>query len=95
MSTPDIPPKAPVRPALPVLRLPGMPDGIIGVRICYGGRVQADEFELHGKTITKGGRFAVSAVVVVPAPGFEFVEDEKRPGKYRVQKQGAAPAVEG
>lgn len=94
MSTSTAPLKAPVRPPTPVLRLPGMPDGVLGIRICHGGRVQADEFELHGKTITKGGRFGVSAVVVSPAAdGFEFVREVNRP-TYRVQKI-AAPAVEG
>jgi hypothetical protein len=71
------------------IRLPGLPDGVEPQRICHGNMVGPDEFEIHGKNITKGGRFAVSAVVVKAAEGWEFVADEKRPGKFVVQKSEA------
>lgn len=73
------------------IRLPGLPDGIQAERICHGSLVGENEYELHGKRITKGGRFAVSAVVVTPKPGWQFVQEKD--GRYRVEKS-AAPAAE-
>ncbi|MFP5230000.1 MAG: hypothetical protein ACLGXA_20480 [Acidobacteriota bacterium] len=69
------------------IRIPGLPPGIVAQRICHGQLVGPAEYELHGKKITKGGRFAVSAVVVTPAPGFEFVPDGEH---FKVQKKESA-----
>jgi hypothetical protein len=68
---------------MPSIDLPGIPAGMIAVEICHGNRVRG-RFELHGNKLTKGGRFAVSAVVVEPAPGYEFVQQTG--GHYWVQK---------
>ena len=67
------------------IRIPGIPTGMIAQYIVHGSRVRPDEFELHGNKLTRGGRFAVSAVVVTPAPGYEFVQ--QKAGHYWVQKK--------
>ncbi len=49
---------------------------MVAERIVHGNRVGPEEFELHGNKLTRGGRFAVSAVVVTPAPGYRFVQQK-------------------
>ena len=61
----------PVRPKQ-TIRIPGLEPGLIAIRICHGSQVGEQEYELHGKKITRGGRFASSAVIVEAASGWEL-----------------------
>lgn len=81
---------SPGRPQ-PSIRLPGMPEGAHATRICHGSLVGEQEFELHGKKITRGGRFASSAVVVVPKEGYTF--ELQKGGHYWPQKVGTNAPV--
>lgn len=75
------------------IKLPGTPNGIEVDRICHGSLVGDEEFELRGKTVFKGGHGMVSAVVVKPKPGFEFVQVPGKDGHFIVsQKAAEAPA---
>ena len=58
------------------IRIPGIPKGMEATRICAGSMVGTDEFELRDGTAFKGGHSRISAVVVVPADGWEFVPSE-------------------
>lgn len=67
------------------IRLPGLPLGVTADRICHGALVAPDEFELYGDTIHQGGRVGVSAVVVTPQEGWEFVQ--KADGHFEAKKK--------
>lgn len=93
-SQPQQRPRAPLagqrRNTGPVIRLPGLPEGVQAVRICHGNQVGEEEFELRGKTVKKGGHFGVSAVVVIPRDGWEFIREENAgPDHYVVKRKGA------
>jgi hypothetical protein len=57
------------------MRIPGLPEGVDGVRI---GRAGPDEYELIGDHIERGPRHdSISQVIVVPADGYKFNIDPK------------------
>lgn len=73
------------------IRVAGLHEGLEAQRICHGSLVGDNEYEVHGKRITRGGRGAVSAVVVKTKPGFRFVQEKD--GRFRVEKEPASTLV--